>query len=120
MIQSIFIAVNIFMAFIEAKLIEANVKIKHGWWAAGYAAIIIIIVFLTKDWWWVGEGILIRAIIFDAFLNVFRGLPVSYTSSTTTSVIDDLERGVFNNNWKAQKIAYVALYAVVLFLHLLL
>lgn len=105
----IFAGLNIWMAFHHARLIGQNRPIRHGLWAAGYlAAVVLFCVLFT--WWYAPMLVLNRAIIFSPVLNLRRGLPINYISSTTTSVIDKLEFRLFGRNWYKRMAWYIGLF----------
>jgi hypothetical protein len=115
MIQLIFVAVNIAMAWWHAKLIKENRPIKHGWWGLAYVVAAAATSFISKDWILFILLLLIRKLVFDLSLNIFRGLPPFHISLTTTSIIDKLQRKLFGTNGALVAIVYGA---VILLLNL--
>lgn len=107
-IAEIFLAAfNIWMASVHSKLIKKGITPKHGWWGLSYAAALALFCILNKSWLLVIAGALIRKIVFDISLNLFRGLPVFYVSSSSTSIIDKIHNNIFG---KRSEI-YMAIYA---------
>ena len=104
----ILIGANIAMAAYHAGLIKKNKPIKHGLWTAGYLVLVAIFCLLFI-WWYLPVGIFIRGVIFSPALSLFRGLPINYTSSTTTSITDKLEYRLFKGNWYKRMLWYVGL-----------
>lgn len=98
MIQLLFIALNIGLAWYHAKLIRENKPIYHGWWAAGFLAIAGIVSLLAGSWILFILLCLERLVVFNVALNVFRGLPPFHVSLTTTSILDKLQRKLVGTN----------------------
>ena len=98
MIQLIFTAINIALGWWHARLIKQNRPIKHGWWGLGYVVAAGVVTFLLKDWILFILLLLIRKVVFDLSLNIFRGLPPFHVSLTTTSILDKLQRKIFGSN----------------------
>ena len=89
------LAVNIAMAAYHAKLIKQERKVQHGLWGGGYFLFAGILCLLAHSWWLGFLALLIRKVVFDLSLNLFRGLPLFYVSSKTTSVFDKFFYKVF-------------------------
>jgi len=82
----LYILINIGLAKIDAVKISNQRRIKHGLNALFYCLLISPTLMIS---WTYPVGLLaLRRIVFDTSLNLFRGLPFDYISSTTTSVID--------------------------------
>jgi|ADGO01.1.fsa_nt_gi hypothetical protein len=94
----IFATFNLWMAYYHAQLFKANKRIRHGLWAALYLGVVGVFCLLFT-WWYLPIMILNRAVIFSPALNLFRGFPINYISSSTTSIIDKIELKVFGRNW---------------------
>jgi hypothetical protein len=115
----IFAGLNIAMAFHHARLIKQNRPIRHGLWACAYmGAVVLSCVVFT--WWYLPILVLNRAVIFSPVLNLRRGLPVNYISSSTTSVIDKLESRLFGRNWYKKMAWYIGLFILCLLIKALL
>jgi hypothetical protein len=71
-------------------LISKGEKILHGFNGLFYLMMLAPVYIITKDIYLVAALLVIRRIVFDISLNLFRGLPYNYTSETTTSIIDRL------------------------------
>ena len=88
MIFTLYILVNVVLAKIDADKIRDGVHIKHGINALVYCALIAPTLFLS--WSYPIAMMALRRIVFDTSLNLFRGLPYDYISSSTTSIIDGI------------------------------
>jgi hypothetical protein len=86
MILTLYILVNVVLAKIDAYKISKGIHIKHGINALIYC-VLIAPTFLIS-WHYPIAMLALRRIVFDTALNLFRGLPFDYISSTTTSIID--------------------------------
>jgi hypothetical protein len=87
-IVTLYILLNIALAYIDAWKISKHKSIKHGLNAFIYCLLISPTILIS---WTYPIGLLaLRRIIFDTSLNLFRGLPFDYISKSTTSVIDRL------------------------------
>lgn len=108
--------VNIAMAWWHARLIRQNRPIRHGAWSA----IFFLLVGVTAWWRWpalrnVGTATVFavacacgRQIVFNISLNFFRGLAWDYSSHTSTSIIDRIERRLFGARmWMAEAVALI-------------
>lgn len=103
-----FLAINIAMAWWHSVLIGENRRIQHGWWTAGYLAAAAIPCLLFSPIY-LPMVIMVRSVFFSPVLSIFRGLPVTYISQRTTSVMDKLEYRIFHGNWYARQIVYVVI-----------
>src|SRR3954468_22229654 len=105
--------VNILMAWWHSRLIKAGKEIRHVWWASAYASLTSIAVILLEDdlpSWRVaafaGAILLGRLPVFNITLNLIRGKKWNYSSPTTTSIIDQMERRLFGGRvWIAEVVA---------------
>lgn len=102
------IAFNIWMAHYHAGLIKKGVTPKHGLWGLSYAVLLAAACILTKSWLLAIAGVLIRKVVFDISLNLFRGLPMFYVSNSTTSIIDKVHNKIFGKRSEV----YLTLYAI--------
>lgn len=93
---AIFLAGNLWMAWYHSQLITQHKPIKHGLWAGAYL-VGVAIVSLLLGFLYAPVLILLRAMVFSPALNYFRKLPISYTSTTSTSIADRIERHVFKS-----------------------
>ena len=85
----LFVGINIGLARYDAYRIKNNIRIRHAVNALIYVGLILVF------WKWLTVAkilslSLIRIPIFNTALNVFRGLPATYLSKTTTSIIDQI------------------------------
>lgn len=88
MIISAYIILNIVLAKIDAWKISKGIHIKHGINALVYC--VLIAPTLLLSWSYPIAMMALRRIVFDTALNLFRGLPYDYISSSTTSIIDGI------------------------------
>lgn len=86
MIIILYTILNVVLAKIDAYKISKGIHIKHGINALVYCVLIAPTFFIT--WHYPIAMLALRRIVFDTALNLFRGLPFDYISSTTTSIID--------------------------------
>lgn len=98
MIQLLFTALNIIIAWWHARLIKQQRPIKHGWWGLAYIIAAGVASFIAKDWILLVLLLLNRKLVFDISLNLFRGLPPFHVSLTTTSIVDNWQRKIFGRN----------------------
>ena len=101
-IYLLFIAINIFLAYIDAQKIAKQQVISHPFNAIVYT-ILALIPFISISSFSIFNFIglfFLRNPVFNTYLNLFRDLPITYTSDTTTSVIDQ-----YTNNL-VRKIGY--------------
>lgn len=104
--EIILLIVNVAMAHYHSDLIKDGKKIRHGLWGAFYLAATGILVWFTNSWLLIICSLLIRKVIFDLSLNLFRNLPLFYVSTETTSLIDKLHYKLFG---KKSEI-YISIY----------
>lgn len=82
---------SIGLAAIHAHLIAEQEPIVHWIWAAVYGSCVLLTLFFWQLPWWFGLIQLCGHLTaFDWALDAFRGLSWRYTSTTTTSKIDQL------------------------------
>lgn len=89
-LSSIYVGGNILLAYVDSILISRGEKILHGINGLIYVLAVIPAYLITKDLLFTANLFVIRRLVFDVSLNLFRGLPYNYTSNTTTSIIDRL------------------------------
>lgn len=108
---------NIAMADYHAHLIKQQRPIKHGWWGLLYVAVTIAFAFICQSWVLLIVAALLRKVVFDIALNLFRSLPVFYVSSSTTSIIDRVHNYIFGKHSEI----YLSIYfLVIIFLNIFL
>jgi hypothetical protein len=90
----IFIVINIVLAYIDARRIKQGKRIYHGINGAVYAGLTFIAYLFVRDLFIIPAMLVLRIQIFNSSLNLFRGLPITYISKTTTSIIDRLTYGI--------------------------
>lgn len=74
----------------DSVLISRGEKILHGFNGLFYLLMVVPAYLITENLYLVAGLLVIRRLVFDVSLNLFRGLPYNYTSQTTTSIIDRL------------------------------
>lgn len=101
--QGILAVLWVLMALWHSFLIKHNRPIKHGWWSVISAALIFgaaVFVWphlpgrLHHAEYLAAQGIS-RLVVFNVSLNLFRRLSWDYSSPTSTSILDLLERRLF-------------------------
>lgn len=103
----LFVGINIAMAGYHASLIKKGKYIKHGWWGLLYFILAGAAAYFNHSWILAVDSLFIRKVFFDLSLNLWRGKPLFYVSSSTTSIIDKFHNKVFDNRSEV----YMTLYA---------
>jgi len=111
----IFAVLNIILAYIDAHRIIDNKVIDHTINAVVYLGALGIAVIIVKDYWLVSTILLIRLLIFNITLSLFRGKKWDYIPITPLSTIDRLANLVFKNGRQMY-----ATYTIILFICLLI
>lgn len=96
----IFVIANIALAKIDADKIKQGKRIYHGINGLVYSGLLLLAFLITHSWTVVLGLALLRIPVFNTTLNYFRGLPLTYLSNSTTSIIDQL------TNFIPKKIGY--------------
>ena len=105
----IFLAiVNIAMAAYHAKLFKQDKTVNHGLWGGAYLVVAAWLSLWIHSWWLFILSLFIRKVVFDLSLNLFRGLPLFYVSTETTSLIDKFHYKLFGKNSEL----YMAIYSL--------
>ncbi len=107
--EILLIIINVGMAGHHAYLISEGKKIQHGWWGLLYFAAAAAFAYLSHSWELLVCSLFVRKVFFDLSLNLFRGKPLFYVSSSTTSIIDKFHNKIFGNKSEI----YMALYLAV-------
>lgn len=95
-------------AWLNAVLIKANKRIYHG--LNGLLHIAAAVVGWHFWGWVIGISILFVArLVFDTSLNLFRGLPIEYVPRSPKSIVDKIEKTVFNSDGIMPKLVYFAI-----------
>ena len=111
MIISLYIVLNLVLAKIDAWKISKGIHIEHGINTLVYCLLIAPTFYFS--WHYPVALLALRRIVFDTALNLFRGLPFDYISSTTTSIIDRISYD-FQKEW-----GYFAYYMIFLIIIIL-
>jgi hypothetical protein len=86
------------MAWHHAELIKDDKKINHGLWGGAYVILLGLVSWGVSNIYLFFAGLMIRKIVFDISLNLFRGKAIFYVSKTTTSLVDKFHNKVFGNS----------------------
>lgn len=108
-LEILIISINVTMAYHHSNLIEDGKKIYHGWWGFLYFIFLLLTAWIGKSYILFLLGFPIRKVFFDLSLNLFRGLPLFYVSTKTTSLIDRLHNYIFGKKSEY----YMFFYAVI-------
>lgn len=108
-VQLIYVLFCIGLAFINYQVIKADNRVYHAVNGLCHAAFIAAAYLLCREWLLFIILPLLGGVTFDIALNLFRGLPINYSSSSTKSIIDRWERKVFADDGYAPKIIYLFL-----------
>lgn len=109
---------NIAQAKYDSLRIKSNLRIYHGINALSYSIVLFIFYCLFPDFGWsqVLSLLVARIPVFNCALNYYRGLPLNYTSSKTTSVIDRLTykivqfMGFYTYNFVLLVVSFILLF----------
>ncbi|HEY4207967.1 MAG TPA: hypothetical protein VGM31_14185 [Puia sp.] len=120
--QLILILLTIAIAYWHSRLIKSGRPIKHGLWA------FVAGVLIAGATWWVWPDLsdlqlvlyataqgCARLVVFNVSLNLFRGLSWKYVSTTTTSVIDQLEGRLFGGRVWISEIMLTIIFIILQF-----
>ena len=111
----IFTLLNVILAYTDAHKIINNQAINHTINAVVYLGALGISVIILKDYWLVPTILLIRLLIFNIALSLFRGKKWDYVPLTPLSTIDRLANMIFKNGRQM----YFT-YTIILFICLLI
>ena len=111
-----FILTNISLAFIDANKIKQGKRIYHGINGLIYFSFLLLVyIAIPNSNLLTMLGLsLLRIPVFNTSLNYFRGLPLTYLSDSTTSIIDQL------TNFIPKKIGYWTYTAILLTISIIL
>lgn len=98
LILAAFVVVNILLALYDAKRIGKGKKISHALNGAIYLALVAGAVWFNRDYWLAGSLLVLRLIVFNIFLNLFRGFRWNYISPAPAAVTDKVARAIFGRN----------------------
>ena len=111
----IFTLLNVILAYTDAHKIINNQAINHTINAVVYLGALGISVIILKDYWLVPTILLIRLLIFNIALSLFRGKKWDYVPLTPLSTIDRMANMIFKNGRQM----YFT-YTIILFICLLI
>ena len=114
----IFTVINIILAYTDAHKIINNQAINHTINAVVYLGALGISVIILKDYWLVPTILLIRLLIFNIVLSLFRGKKWDYVPLTPLSTIDRLANMIFKNG-KQMYFTYTIILIICLLIELL-
>lgn len=109
-LEILLIVFNITMAWHHYQLIADGKRIYHGLWGSYYIAFAVLVAFVGKSWVLMILSLPLRKVVFDLSLNLFRGLPLFYVSTKTTSLIDKAHNYIFGKNSEV----YMAFYFIII------
>lgn len=117
--------VTVGMALWHKYLIKKQRPIQHGWWALAFMVALIV----ALIWQWdnlpaaratiafAAACLIGRLVVFNVTLNLIRGNPWDYTSATSTSILDKIERRLFGSRvWLMEVLLGVVFIILQLFL----
>lgn len=104
--------INIAMACYHASLIKKGKYIKHGWWGLLYLILAGAASYFNHSWLLAVDSLFIRKFFFDVSLNLFRGKPFFYVSTSTTSLIDKFHNKVFGNRSEVYLTLYLGIVVI--------
>lgn len=129
--EGILMGLTVVEALWHAHLIRMNLPIKHGWWFALFALLTAGMVWFIWDEF-VAQTIirtivniflfclavgLTHLVLFNLMLNHFRHLDWFYMSAHTTSILDQMERGLFGTRiWKFEVVLVIIVIILQFFL----
>lgn len=99
---------NIVVAGHHANLIKEGKRIRHFWWGLGFFVLTGVFAWGNNSWLVLFDGLLVRKVVFDLSLNLFRGKPLFYVSSKPESLIDKWHNKVFGLN----SVPYMVFYFI--------
>jgi hypothetical protein len=96
----LFIILNVFFAYNDAKRIKQDLPIYHGIIGSIYTILLFLSYLITQNLYATLGFMLIRIPVFNISLNYFRGNDLTYLSDSTTSIVDKI------TNFIPKKIGY--------------
>lgn len=102
----LFLGVNILMAAIHAEMIKDGERIRHGLWGGGYLLLAGIVSWFGGNVMTFITLLIMRKVIFDLSLNLFRGLPLFYVSKKPDSIVDKFHYWAFKDHAELYYIIY--------------
>ena len=109
----LYAALCIVFAKINAIWIKDGKRIYHG--VNGAIHLIAAGVGFWIEGWQVGIATLFVArLFFDVALNLFRGLAIDYVPAAPKSIIDKIEKKLFNRDGLTPKIIYLTIIVILL------
>jgi hypothetical protein len=100
----------------DAVRISKHKRIYHGINGLIHVTLVGVVYLFMKDLFFVIGLLALRRIVFDTTLNIYRGLPFDYISSTTTSIIDRLS---YNFQKRYGYVVYYGIFFVILLLSII-
>ena len=79
-----FVVINLATADYQARLFEKNIRINKTLWAVAYC-LLAAIPLIWNDWLLSVILVVMRFIVFDPALNLFRELPVFYSNTADSA-----------------------------------
>lgn len=111
-IEAIYIAFCLILAYVNKRLIAYDKRIRHGWNGLFHAVFLLTVIWLNNKWFPACVLPFVGRLFFDAALNLMRGLPLDYVAKNPKSLIDQIEKSVFGNDGILPKVIYLVLIIV--------
>ena len=111
--QFIYALFCIWFAYINFLLIKYEFRIYHGVNGLIHVLFWMGTIYCTKCWELIIVLPFVGRIVFDAALNMMRGLPIDYLPRKPKSIVDKIEKFVFQNDGLLAKIIYLTFVILV-------
>jgi hypothetical protein len=99
-------------AYLNYRLIIKDTPIRHGWNGIAHLAVWLLLYLLTKDWRLFIALPFVGRVSFDTALNHFRGISIYYIPKKPASIIDRIEKWLFDNAMTAKAIYCTFIIAI--------
>lgn len=106
-IEAVYIVFCLLLAYFNKRRIAYDKRIRHGVNGLLHACFWVGTMLITKSWFPACVLPFLGRLFFDAALNVMRRLPVDYVARNPKSIIDRLEKKIFNGDGILPKIIYL-------------
>ncbi len=110
----IFAIINLILAFIDAHRIVKSKVILHGLNGLIYAAMVAVPYFLFHNMWLIASLLLLRLIVFNIMLSLFRGFDWDYMPLNPVSITDKIANKIFDGHGLIMYSVYALLFIVTL------
>jgi hypothetical protein len=99
-------------AYLNYRLIVKGERIRHAWNGIAHLVVWLLLYLLTKDWKLFIALPFIGRVSFDTALNYFRGISIYYIPKKPASIIDRIEKWLFDNAMMARVIYCTFIIAI--------